>query len=117
MNSLGNIKWLQCNNIIYKIYTSKAGEEMYRNLLELVTVMLDADAAALILAEINPAAAASIYTRAWECGVSRVISGAHWQSDVDVTRLAASIGYSRLQTSPAFRAQMALAREEFSRLP
>ena len=73
--------------------------------------------AALILAVINPAAAASIYTRAWECGVSRVISGAHWQSDVDVTRLAASIGYSRLQTSPAFRAQMALAREEFSRLP
>ena len=72
--------------------------------------------AALILAEINPAAADAIFSRAWECGISRVISGAHWQSDVDVTRLAASIGYSRLQTSADFRAQMALAQDEFRRL-
>ena len=72
--------------------------------------------AALILAEVNPAAAEVIFKRAWECGESRVISGAHWQSDVDVTRLAASIGYSRLQTSAAFRAQMALAQDEFRRL-
>ena len=72
--------------------------------------------AALILAEVNPAAADAIYSRAWECGISRVISGAHWQSDVDVTRLAASIGYSRLQTSPEFRVQMALAQDEYRRL-
>ena len=72
--------------------------------------------AALILSEVNPAAAEAIYARAWECGISRVISGAHWQSDVDVTRLAASIGYSRLQTNEKFRAQMELARNEFIRL-
>ncbi len=69
--------------------------------------------AAQILAEINPAAAEALFTRAWECGESRVISGAHWQSDVDVTRLGASIGYTRLQTSAAFQAQMEDAREEF----
>ena len=46
-------------------------------------------------------------------GESRVIVGAHWQSDIDATRVAASIGYSRLQTSPAFRAQMARAQAEF----
>ena len=72
--------------------------------------------AAMLLAEINPAAADAIFARAWECGISRVISGAHWQSDVDITRLAAGIGYSRLQTSPAFRAQMARAQDEFRRL-
>ena len=72
--------------------------------------------AALVLAEVNPAVADAIFSRAWECGISRVISGAHWQSDVDVTRLAASIGYSRLQTSAAFRAQMALAQDEFRHL-
>ncbi len=72
--------------------------------------------AAQILTEINPGAADAIYSRAWACGESRVISGAHWQSDVDVTRLAASIGYSRLQTSPEFRTQMARAQEEFRRL-
>ena len=69
--------------------------------------------AALILAEINPAAAEALFARAWECGISRVISGAHWQSDVDITRLAASIGYSRLQTSPDFRTQMSKAQDEF----
>ena len=72
--------------------------------------------AALLLAEINPAAAEAIFARAWECGISRVISGAHWQSDVDITRIAAGIGCSRLQTSPAFRAQMARAQDEFRRL-
>ena len=72
--------------------------------------------AALILSEVNPSAAEAIFSRAWECGISRVISGAHWQSDVDVTRLAASIGYARLQTSPEFRAQMALAQDEYRRL-
>ena len=72
--------------------------------------------AALVLAEINPAASDAIFARAWECGISRVISGAHWQSDVDVTRLGASIGYSRLQTSGDFRDQMEKAQEEFRRL-
>ena len=72
--------------------------------------------AALILAEINPAASEAIFARAWACGESRVISGAHWQSDVDATRLAASIGYSRLQTSSEFRCQMKKAQKERKKL-
>lgn len=72
--------------------------------------------AALLLAEINPASANAVYKRAWQYGESRVVAGAHWQSDVDASRVAASIGYSRLQTSPAFRAQMSLAQDEFRRL-
>lgn len=72
--------------------------------------------AALLLAQVNPARADEIYARAWAYGESRVIAGAHWQSDVDASRVAASIGYSRLQTSAAFRARMALAQEEFRRL-
>ncbi len=71
---------------------------------------------ALLLSEINPASANAVFKRAWQYGESRVVAGAHWQSDVDASRLAASIGYSRLQTSPAFRAQMSLAQEEFRRL-
>ena len=72
--------------------------------------------AALLLARINPAAADGLYARAWKYGESRVIAGAHWQSDVDVTRVAASIGFSRLQTSDRFQAEMARAQEEFRRL-
>ena len=68
---------------------------------------------ALLLAEINPVNANDIFARGWMYGESRVIVGAHWQSDVDVTRVAASIGYSRLQTSPDFRAQMDKAKAEY----
>ena len=71
---------------------------------------------AMLLSEINPAAAEKIYARAWEYGDSRVIAGAHWQSDVDISRVAASVAYSRLQTSPVFRSQMERAQDEFRRL-
>ena len=70
--------------------------------------------AALILAEINPAKANDIFIRAMQYGENRVIAGAHWQSDVDMTRNAAAFAYSQLQTLPAFRAQMALAKVEFA---
>ncbi len=71
---------------------------------------------AMLLSEINPDAANAIYQRAWEYGESRVIAGAHWQSDVDASRVAASIGYSRLQSSPEFRSAMEAAKEEFRRM-
>ena len=51
---------------------------------------------------------------ALQYGENRVIAGAHWQSDVDMTRLAAAIAYSRLQTIPTFRSQMERAKSEFS---
>ena len=70
----------------------------------------------LLLAEINPAAADTLFARGWMYGESRVIAGAHWQSDVDASRVAAGIGYARLQTSACFRSQMEQAREEFRRL-
>lgn len=68
---------------------------------------------AQLLSEINPDAANKIYARAWLYGESRVIAGAHWQSDVDNSRLAASIGYTRLQTSPLFQEQMAQAQAAY----
>lgn len=70
---------------------------------------------ALLLAEINPARADTIFARGWMYGESRVIEGAHWQSDVDASRVAASIGYAALQGSPAFREQMERAKAEFVR--
>ena len=72
--------------------------------------------AALILAEINPDAAGRLYARGWEYGENRVIAGAHWQSDVDASRAGASIGYARLQTSPAWRKQVEKAQSEYGRI-
>jgi acid phosphatase (class A) len=69
--------------------------------------------AALLLAEVNPAAANAIFARGWMYGESRVIVGAHWQSDVDASRVAASIGYSALHGSAEFRQQMDKARREY----
>ena len=46
-------------------------------------------------------------------GDSRLIVGAHWQSDVNAARLAAAAAYARLHTSERFLEQMRLAREEF----
>ena len=71
-------------------------------------------ACALLMAQINPAAAESVFARAWLSGESRVISGCHWQSDVDASRPVAGMGYSRLQNSPEFQRDMASARREFS---
>ncbi len=70
-------------------------------------------AAALLLSEVNPAKADTIMSRGFMYGESRVIAGAHWQSDVDASRLCAAIGVARLHTSPAFLEQLVKAQEEF----
>jgi acid phosphatase (class A) len=68
---------------------------------------------ALLLSEINPDCADTILARGYMYGESRVIVGAHWQSDVDAGRLAASAAYAKLHTSERFLEQMRLARQEF----
>ena len=73
-------------------------------------------ACALLMSQINPASAEAVFARAWKSGESRVISGCHWQSDVDASRPVAGIGYARLQTSAQFQRDMARAQEEFRRL-
>ena len=68
---------------------------------------------ALLLSAINPDRADTILARGLMYGESRVIVGAHWQSDVDAARLAASAAYAKLHTSERFLEQMRLARQEF----
>lgn len=68
---------------------------------------------ALVLAEINPDAEEALLARAYLFGQGRVISGYHWQSDVDMGRLVASAVYARLHTSKAFMEQLELAKQEF----
>ncbi|MBR1834435.1 MAG: phosphatase PAP2 family protein [Bacteroidales bacterium] len=68
---------------------------------------------ALMLAQMAPELQDTILRRGWEYGESRVIVGAHWQSDVDAARLAASACVARVQTIPEYRADLAAARAEF----
>ena len=67
----------------------------------------------LLLAQIAPGRAAEIFSRGWDYCQSRVIVGAHWQSDVDNSRTAASIGFCALQSSDEFIAQMKKAQQEY----
>lgn len=67
----------------------------------------------LLLAQIAPQRADAIFKRGWDYCNSRVIVGAHWQSDVDNSRTAASIGFCALQGSEAFIAQMKKAQNEY----
>ncbi len=71
---------------------------------------------ALLLSEINPMNADTIMARGFMYGESRVITGAHWQSDVDASRLGASIGVARLHTNTDFLNQLHQAQLEFQRL-
>ncbi len=68
---------------------------------------------ALLMMEINPARANEILTRGYRYGENRLVVGAHWQSDTDAARLAASAAYARLHTSERFLEQMKKARQEF----
>ena len=72
-------------------------------------------ASALLLTEINPERADTILARGMMYGESRVIVGAHWQSDVDAGRLAAAAAYARMHTSERFLEQMRRARQEFQK--
>jgi len=67
----------------------------------------------LLLAQIAPERATEIFSRGWDYCNSRVIVGAHWQSDVDASRTAASIGFCALQGNDAFIAQMKKAQQEY----
>lgn len=68
---------------------------------------------ALLMMEINPGRANEILARGYRYGENRIVVGAHWQSDTDAARLAASAAYARLHTSDRFLEQMKKAREEF----
>jgi acid phosphatase (class A) len=67
---------------------------------------------ALILAEIAPERADAILKRGLSFGRSRVICGAHWQSDVTAGRIIGAAVVARLHADPVFRAELAAARVE-----
>ena len=71
---------------------------------------------ALILVEVNPEAQDAILKRGYDYGESRVIVGAHYESDVSMARLVASAAVARLHADPEFMRDMAAARDEFRKV-
>ena len=71
---------------------------------------------ALALAEMAPEYQNEILRRGFLYCESRVIVGAHWQSDVGAAQLAVAAALARLHTHPEYWRDLASAREEFARV-
>ena len=71
---------------------------------------------ALAMAEVAPEYQDTILRRGFEYGQSRIIVGAHWQSDVDAGRLAASAAVARMHSVPEYQEDLEEARAEYRRI-
>lgn len=70
---------------------------------------------ALVLTQLAPDRTEALMARGYDYGQSRVICGAHWQSDVDAGRLVGAAAVARLQSEPLYREQLQLAQAELTR--
>lgn len=71
---------------------------------------------ALALAEMAPHLQDTILRRGYDYGISRVITGAHWQSDVDAAMVSSSAAIARAHATSEYQADLAAAREEYMQL-
>lgn len=67
----------------------------------------------LLMIQIAPKQAEALYKRGMDYGYSRVIVGAHWQTDVDNSRMGASMLFSVLQSNADFQADLVKAQQEY----
>lgn len=68
---------------------------------------------ALVLAQVAPERQAMLFDRARDYGLSRVICGVHYPSDVEAGRAVATAIVTRLMSEPAFRRDLDCARAEY----
>ena len=73
-------------------------------------------ATALAFAEMWPALQDTIMRRGYQFGENRVITGAHWQSDVTAGYLFAAAAIARAHCNPAFDEDIRAARAEYARI-
>ena len=73
-------------------------------------------ATALVFAEMWPALQDTILRRGFEFGENRIITGAHWQSDVYAGYLSGAAAIARAHTNPELQKDILAARAEYARL-
>lgn len=71
----------------------------------------------LILVQVAPARTDALLARARAFGESRLVCNAHWQSDILAGRTVAAGTFARLQSDPAFVADVEAARKELAAAP
>ena len=70
---------------------------------------------AMVMTMIDPAHAAGYAKMGYDMGVSRMIVGFHYYSDVEAARLAASMGFARLCAEKSFLKAVKKARKELEK--
>ncbi len=73
-------------------------------------------ATALVFAEMWPALQDTILRRGFEFGENRIITGAHYQSDVNAGYMCAAASIARAHDNPQLAKDIAAARAEYARL-
>jgi acid phosphatase (class A) len=67
---------------------------------------------AILLAQMVPEQGAALFSRGWDYGQSRVISGVHFPTDVEAGRVLGTLMVGLLQQDRHFRADLDAARRE-----
>lgn len=67
---------------------------------------------AVLLAEMVPEKRTELFARALEYGHNRIVGGVHWPSDDEAGRISGAVIAALMMQSPAFRADLAVARAE-----
>lgn len=73
-------------------------------------------ATALVLSEIAPERIDQLLQRGYQFGQSRVICGAHWQSDIDNGRVVGAGAVAALHSDKKFLKQLDKAKKEYKKL-
>ena len=71
---------------------------------------------ALALATLVPDSTEVLMNRAREYGLSRVICGRHYKSDIDASLMLATAVFAKLANNEAFQEQLKKARKEYAKL-
>lgn len=73
-------------------------------------------AVAMVLSEVNPSRAAQLLERGRQIGLSRVIVGFHWESDVLAGRICGEKAVEALHNNKEFMKDLEAAKKEFATL-
>ena len=68
---------------------------------------------AFVLADVAPEYTKVLNKCADDYSMGRVIMGRHWKTDIDAGKMVAAKVYEKLKKSPAYQAQLKLAREQY----